>query len=360
VATELAVLVRDGVEMLIVAETRTRRLPSAARDRVRCAFFDRSAPEAERRAAKQAIASALRTWVETHAEIGNDEADIADIARALAVTYALDDQLNPGMPSSDDTARDRDIALCDLQEYVRQRNLGPSLTEECKELGEILSSHPRRPTVARRVISSVKPLLVATVALFTKTHSRSSETVANARVLDPDPWWAPATAAPATSDPSGKLTADGQAALLASLLTVYSTQFGSYTSLLWQVPALGLTAQAFLLTIALSAGNNNLAKVIASVLSILIAVASSRLMHDQRGHAINHGELALRVSKQLRLAPLLGTLKVEDAEPPGIDAETVWVGWDHRIYGVWRTTLMLFVVADIVVLLSLVVSAVDH
>jgi hypothetical protein len=127
--------------------------------------------------------------------------------------------------------------------------------------------------------------------------------------------------------------------------------------LLWQVPALSLTAQAFLLTLALSHDNGNLAKVIASVLSMLIALASGRLMHDQRGHAINHGELALRVSRELRpLAPQLGVLNVEDAKPSRTDAETVWVGWDHLIYGVWITTLSLFAVVDAIVLISVIVG----
>jgi hypothetical protein len=34
---------------------------------------------------------------------------------------------------------------------------------------------------------------------------------------------------------------------LISLLSVYAGQYASYTTLLWQVPALSLTAQAFLL-----------------------------------------------------------------------------------------------------------------
>ena len=43
---------------------------------------------------------------------------------------------------------------------------------------------------------------------------------------------------------------------LTSLLGVYASRYASYTTLLWQVPALSLTAQAFLLTIALSRGRS--------------------------------------------------------------------------------------------------------
>jgi hypothetical protein len=53
-----------------------------------------------------------------------------------------------------------------------------------------------------------------------------------------------------------------------------SAQYASYTTLLWQVPALSLTAQAFLLTLALGHGNGTSAKVIAAALSGVISAAS--------------------------------------------------------------------------------------
>ncbi len=153
--------------------------------------------------------------------------------------------------------------------------------------------------------------------------------------------------APAQLD-DGPVQQDDRA-YLTSLLSVYATQFGSYTTLLWQVPALSLAAQSFLMTIALSHGNSNSARLIASALSIVIAGTSISLMHNQRGHAINHGELALRVSKELGLARDLGSLAIDDAKPEFTDAESVWVGWDHGIYHVWKICLGLFIMADIIV-----------
>jgi len=43
------------------------------------------------------------------------------------------------------------------------------------------------------------------------------------------------------------------------------------------------------------------------VLSAFIAFASSRLMHDQRGHAINDGELARKLSETLALGAFSAT-----------------------------------------------------
>lgn len=77
-------------------------------------------------------------------------------------------------------------------------------------------------------------------------------------------------------------------------------------------------------------------------------------MRNQRGHAKNPGELAMRVSRELRLASQLRNLNVDSAGPPGTDAETVWVSWDRRIYGVWRATLIVFLIADLVVIFSVI------
>ena len=140
---------------------------------------------------------------------------------------------------------------------------------------------------------------------------------------------------------------------LVSLLSVYTTQFGSYTTLLWQVPALGLTAQSFLLAITLGSDINKWSRIIASVLSIIIAAASGFLMHNQRGRAINHGELAKRVSEKLFLADFLGSFEIDDGVPKKtqIDAQNVW-GVDRLIYHGWRLCMYLFMIADIVVIYS--------
>jgi hypothetical protein len=139
---------------------------------------------------------------------------------------------------------------------------------------------------------------------------------------------------------------------LLALLNVYSTQFGSYTTLLWQVPVLGLTAQAFLLTIALGSQISDGARIAASGLSIIIACASWWLMHSQRGRAINQAELARRTSAKLSLKSFLGDdFRLDDAVPPQTNAQDVW-DVDHLIYQVWKLCMALFIVADIFIIVS--------
>jgi hypothetical protein len=156
-----------------------------------------------------------------------------------------------------------------------------------------------------------------------------------------------------------------------NLLSVYATQFGSYTTLLWQVPALSLTAQSFLLTIALGSDSSDYARYIAAGLSVIIAVSSWALMHDQRGHAINYGELARRLSKQLDLMHVLECeLNEDDAVPRITNAELVWADKASRtrsglltipklsfvrsslMYSVWRACMLLFLLADGIVIIS--------
>jgi hypothetical protein len=177
-----------------------------------------------------------------------------------------------------------------------------------------------------------------------------------------------------------------------SLLGVYATQFSSYSSLLWQVPALGLTAQSFLLTIALTHDSDQGARIMASGLALLIALASISLMHGQRGFAISHAWFVRQLSIQLGMGKLVGIVdseaepqleaaRVGDAQPDPIglstranrnlrgflkkrlglpvrqipvvkiDAVSIWQV-PHLIYHVWRWCMIAFIIADVVIIIS--------
>jgi hypothetical protein len=169
-----------------------------------------------------------------------------------------------------------------------------------------------------------------------------------------------------------------------NVLGIYATQFGSYTSLLWQVPALGLTAQSFLLMIALSSSKKG-AVIMAACLSMVIAVASRTLMHEQRGFAISHAKFARELAEGIGLGTTLNSVDDEDAEPKLVQAgdqvvpmgfwtrTRVWLAehwlatrpsrmcsptgatvWDvaHTIYHIWRQCMLVFAFADIVIIVS--------
>jgi hypothetical protein len=144
---------------------------------------------------------------------------------------------------------------------------------------------------------------------------------------------------------------------MVALLNVYTTQFGSFTTLLWQVPALGLTAQAFLMTIVLGAASSSIgdgARYAAAGLSIIIALAAMDLMHDQRARAINHAELAKRISRLSLTNKVLGeSFGLDDAVPKqDTDAQNVWTT-NHVIYAGWQICMALFAIVDVLVIISI-------
>ncbi len=56
----------------------------------------------------------------------------------------------------------------------------------------------------------------------------------------------------------------------------------SIDAMRWQTPALGMTAQAFLLTLALAPDSSRLARLLASALSLILALMVMQLMAKHR------------------------------------------------------------------------------
>jgi hypothetical protein len=68
------------------------------------------------------------------------------------------------------------------------------------------------------------------------------------------------------------------------LYQVVAARRQNFESMVWQVPALSLTAQAFLLVIALGSGSGHLARIAAGLLSAVTALMSVQLLLRQRLH----------------------------------------------------------------------------
>jgi hypothetical protein len=344
----LQALVDGGVAMLCQQEAQRRNLPEAAVARVRDAAFNKGASEADRVAAEQAVAAVLIRQVRStdwREKRNKGAADSIIVAQFLAVAGALANR-SAGSP---DAARDGNLALRRLRHCLDESDRGAVLTY-CSDLDGILGPPIPKRTRWRARARGLALGPVRKVGNITVTVLRALKVVQlpGADIaFDPDPWRAP------EAEKQPEMTADALAALLAA----YASQFGSYTTMLWQVPALSLTAQAFLMTIALGGDSTNVARIIATLLSLVISVASISLMHDQRGHAMNHGVLALRISRKLQLAKDIGDLQVEDAKPAKADAETVWVAVDHGIYHLWNKCLGLFIFGDVIIIFFIVLAA---
>ncbi|WP_433715504.1 hypothetical protein ACQP2U_16695 [Nocardia sp. CA-084685] len=55
-----------------------------------------------------------------------------------------------------------------------------------------------------------------------------------------------------------------------------------YENLLWQVPTLSLTAQAFLFSISMAAANDSVARIASSLLALIVSILSIMLMASHR------------------------------------------------------------------------------
>ncbi|MEU6581438.1 hypothetical protein [Nocardia sp. NPDC046763] len=69
---------------------------------------------------------------------------------------------------------------------------------------------------------------------------------------------------------------------LEMLYFVVADRHLQYENLLWQVPALSLTAQAFLFSISMGAGNDPVARIASSLLALIVSIISIMLMASHR------------------------------------------------------------------------------
>ena len=115
---------------------------------------------------------------------------------------------------------------------------------------------------------------------------------------------------------------------------------------LWQAPALGLTAQAFLLTIALDKSATTAARLMSSILAFLTAVASLYLIGRKRLQAeLNEKEFRV-LAKRLYGADLKIRLQ-ERADEAGHK-----IPWHLRLSApaVWMIALSIFLIFDVIII----------
>lgn len=72
----------------------------------------------------------------------------------------------------------------------------------------------------------------------------------------------------------------------------------SHNNLIWQTPALSLTAQAFLLTISLGPSESQVSRTIASIISIMISILSVQLIERHSYFETSYSKIIEQLEKE--------------------------------------------------------------
>jgi uncharacterized membrane protein len=129
--------------------------------------------------------------------------------------------------------------------------------------------------------------------------------------------------------------------LAASVYQSIETRRIAYDNLIWQTPALGLTAQAFLFTLALSHDSSKTARLTATSLAFVVSVLSMHLMMKHRHHESIDSRLLADMDDKYHLGALHSGMD-DRAKDAGVKRN-----WRHRLsaYLVWMVGLGIFAVA---------------
>jgi hypothetical protein len=124
-----------------------------------------------------------------------------------------------------------------------------------------------------------------------------------------------------------------------------------WDALLWQVPALSMTAQAFLMTIALGPGTSQTARIITAFLSLVAAFATLQLFASNRrselvdAHLLESSEKARDPDNVVHGEAYRDRRNAERVEDWFIRVLCHW-----RSYRVWMLALAIFAVVSMVTL----------
>lgn len=135
--------------------------------------------------------------------------------------------------------------------------------------------------------------------------------------------------------------------LLGSFYQALSSRRLGYDTLMWQVPALSLSGQAFLFTIALGSASSPAARFIASGLAFILALISMQLMSKHRYHEELNSRLLEKIELTTELSTILG---FAPHSPKAMRKEIpVHAGWFTRrsSYRIWMAGLGLFACASL-------------
>lgn len=167
---------------------------------------------------------------------------------------------------------------------------------------------------------------------------------------------------PAADNPDGD-TAESESIpveLIAAMIESAESRRNTTDQMMWQVPVLSLTAQSFLLTIALSSGTSP-GRIISSLLAAVAAIAAIQLLLKHRFVELTYSHVLQRLEEDSGLPPLHGAPASLHtwAWPGGTHSwNTIGPRWkivkrsrrwlvNRRSPAIWTATLTIFATTDI-------------
>lgn len=135
-----------------------------------------------------------------------------------------------------------------------------------------------------------------------------------------------------------------------------------YERLLWQVPSLSLTAQAFLFNIALNQNNSAAGRIGGASLALVLALLSLGLMASHRRALLTDTEWLERFEQQeLRAGEWAAHGAAFSGVPPAAsDLDAGWVGKLslNRIFRAWIAGIGVFAIFAVLVIIKTLVTVV--
>jgi hypothetical protein len=122
----------------------------------------------------------------------------------------------------------------------------------------------------------------------------------------------------------------------------------SFDSMMWQVPALAVTAQAFLLTIALGSSTASIARQFAAGLALVLALMAIQLMAKHRFLEEVDSILAEKLEEAWHIPNTLGVAAHARASSRVVINQRRFHWWISRSsYRIWTSGLSLFALVDL-------------
>jgi hypothetical protein len=118
-------------------------------------------------------------------------------------------------------------------------------------------------------------------------------------------------------------------------------------TMLWQVPTLSFTAQAFLFTISLGSSTSETARLIACGLSVVVAVLSLHVLIRHRSLEVNDSEKLKKFEERIFSQP---TDKVNLVIHKRLKKRHPFIDWFRSSYHIWIIGLLLVLAASFLVL----------